>query len=248
MLRDFRSRSSWLAVAGLLLSSGAHNAPAQERRTNRIDVEQYTIDAEITPGNSTLAARAAVRFSPIDDNITSATFELNNALMTSRVVDEQGNQIPTTRNQTDSTIRLTFPQPLPKGKPVTITFEYDGRLTGNEESPVYGIKFAAIHPDFSYLMYPARWFPVNGYTVDRFGFDMKITVPPGYKALGSGIDSNEPSSDGMTTTRFKFSQPSFPGSIAVVRNDSPNTITSSGVATTLCFRESAPMAGAYGQE
>ncbi len=72
---------------------------------------------------------------------------------------------------------------------MTITFYYDGRLTGQEDSPVYGIKFAAIHPDYAYLMYPARWFPVSGYTTDRFAADMRITVPMGYTVLGSGLDT-----------------------------------------------------------
>ena len=59
-------------------------------------------------------------------------------------------------------VGLTLPQMLQKGKVAALTFIYDGKLTGNEESPVFGIKFAAIHPDFAYFMYPARWFPVNG--------------------------------------------------------------------------------------
>jgi hypothetical protein len=231
MLRDFRTRSVWPVVAGLLLFAGAS---AQERRTNRIDVEQYTIDAEIAPANATLAVKAAIRFSPVDDNIGSATFELNNALQIARVVDEQGKQIPTTRNPTDSSIRLTFDQPLPKGKPVTITFEYDGRLTGNEESPVYGIKFAAIHPDFAYLMYPARWFPVSGYTTDRFAADIHVSVPAGYTVVGSGMDAHQTAGD-KTTFSFKFSRSSFPGSIAVVK-DQPAKVQSEGVTTTLYFR------------
>ena len=37
---------------------------------------------------------------------------------------------------------------------------FDGRLSGQEDSPVYGIKFASIQNDFAYLLYPARWFPV----------------------------------------------------------------------------------------
>jgi len=244
MLRDFRARSSWPVVAGLLLFSGVQNA--QERRPQRIKVEQYTIDAEIAPANSTLAAKAAIRFSPVDDNVSTATFELNNALNIARVVDEQGTQIPTTRNQTDSTIRLTFAQPLPKGKPVTITFEYDGRLTGNEESPVYGIKFAAIHPDFAYLMYPARWFPVSGYTTDRFAAEMHISLPAGYTALASGLDTRAAAGD-KTTFSFKFSRPSFPGSIAVVK-DPPVKVQSDGLTTSLYFRgPEAPQAQQAGE-
>src|SRR5690349_7132650 len=116
MLRDLRLRSNWPVLAGFILLS-AQLAPAQERRptTSRIDVEQYTIDAEITPASSTLAAKARIRFSPVDDNITTATFELNNALNVARVLDEQGKQIPASRNQQESSVRLTFDQPLPKG-------------------------------------------------------------------------------------------------------------------------------------
>jgi hypothetical protein len=186
-----------------------------------------------------------VRFTPLDDNVASATFELNNALNISRVVDAQDKQIPASRNQQDSTVRLSFEQPLPKGQPVTIAFFYDGRLTGQEDSPVEGIKFAAIHPDFAYLMYPARWFPVSGYTTDRFAADVRVTVPAGYTVLGSGMDSRQAAGD-KNVFEFKFEHPSFPGSIAVVKGD-PVKVPSEGVTTSLYFRgPEADMAQAYG--
>jgi tetratricopeptide (TPR) repeat protein len=227
-------------AAGLL----AMAAPAQERRS-RIDVEQYTIDAEITPDKQFIAAKAVVRFTPLDDNVASAAFELNNALNISRVLDAQDKQIPASRNQQDSTVRLSFEQPLPKGQPVTIAFFYDGRLTGQEDSPVEGIKFAAIHPDFAYLMYPARWFPVSGYTTDRFAADVRVTVPSGYTVLGSGMDSRQ-AAGAKNVFEFKFEHPSFPGSIAVVKGD-PVKVPSEGVTTSLYFRgPEADMAQAYG--
>jgi hypothetical protein len=249
MHRDFRKRPAWPVLAGLLLFAGAPAVPAQERRSNsnRIDVEQYTIDAEITPDKSTLAVKAAIRFAPVDDNVSAATFELNNALNISRVVDDQGKPIPSSRNQQDSTLRLTFDQPLPQGKPVTITFEYDGRLTGNEESPVYGIKFAAIHPDFSYLMYPGRWFPVSGYTTDRFAAEMHVSVPAGYTVLGTGFDTHDTTA-GKNIYNFKFTRTSFPGSIAVVK-DQPVKVPSEGVTTTVYFRgPEAAMVQQVGEE
>src|ERR1035438_1192233 len=160
----------------LTVALSASAAWTQDRRS-RIHVEQYTIDAEVSPSAQSLTAKATVRFVPLDDNITSAAFELNNALAVSRVVDDKGKQIPASRNQQDFSVRLSFEQPLVKGQAVTITFYYDGKLSGQEDSPVYGIKFAAIHPDFTFLMYPARWFPVSGYTTDRFSADLSITVP-----------------------------------------------------------------------
>ena len=170
-----------LAV-GLTLFAGVLAAQSPERR-NRIDVQDYTIKAEINPNTQTITAQATVRFVPIDDGVTFATFELNNALNVSRVVDAQGKPVQAQRNQSDFTVRLSFDSPLPKGQPYSATFVYDGRLTGEEESPVSGMKFAAIHPDYAYFLYPARWFPVNGYSTDRFGADMQITVPNGFTVV-----------------------------------------------------------------
>ena len=107
-------------------------------------------------------------------------------------------------------MRLTFDPPLPKGQPASVTFYYDGKLSGQEDSPVYGIKFAAIHPDFAFLLYPARWFPVSGYTTDRFAADMKITVPAGYTVLGSGLDSHQAAGDKMRV-RVQDGQAVLPG-------------------------------------
>lgn len=238
-------RITALAAGVFALATGLF---AQERRaTSRIDIEQYTIEAEITPNTSTVAAKASVKFTPVDDNVTSASFELNNALNVSRVVDEQGKQIQASRNQQDFTVRLSFDQPLAKGKPVTVTFYYDGRLTGQEDSPVYGIKFAAIHPDYGYLMYPARWFPVSGYTTDRFGADMKVTVPMGYSVVGSGIDSKQTAAD-KNMFEFRLDRASFPGSIAVVK-DQPVKVSSESVNTAMYLRgPEAELVQQYGTE
>jgi aminopeptidase N len=233
-------------AAVLTLAVGASAAWAQDRRS-RIDVELYTIDAEVSPAAQSLTAKASVRFVPLDDNITTAAFELNNALNVSRVVDDKGKQIPASRNQQDYTVRLSFEQPLVKGQAVTLTFFYDGKLTGQEDSPVYGIRFAAIHPDFTYLMYPARWFPVSGYTTDRFAADLRITVPAGYTVLGSGNDSKETAGD-KTRYQIKFERPSFPGSIAIVKGQAAR-VASEGVTTSLYFRgPEADMAQLYGEQ
>src|SRR5882724_2806778 len=177
----------------LLVALAAVTAFAQERGARqRIDVQSYLIDAQIDPAAQTLNATALVRFTPLDDT-SSLTFELNNALNLSKVIDEDGRQIPASRMQQDMSVRLTLPQMLKKGKLAALTFVYDGKLTGTEESPVFGIKFAAIHPEFSYFMYPARWFPVNDYTTDRFSSDLKVTVPSGFKVVSrQRLERNRP--------------------------------------------------------
>src|SRR5271157_2273938 len=137
-LRVFRGLLPSLGFLAMVLAAPAP-APAQEQqRRARIDVQDYTIDAEISPTAQTLTAKAAVRFTAVDDNIATAGFELNNALNVSRVEDAAGKPIEMTRNQQDFSVRLTFQPPLPKGQTFTAIFSYDGRLTGAEESPVYG--------------------------------------------------------------------------------------------------------------
>ncbi len=237
---------AFVLVALTSVLTGRAQERAQQARA-RIDVQTVVLDAQIDPNAGTLSATAKVTFIPLD-NTSSVTFELNNGLNLTRVTDVEGRQITASRFGEDMSVRLSMPQVLPKGQPATLVFVYSGKLTGQEESPVFGIKFAAITPDVAYLMYPARWFPVNDYTADRFASDFKVTVPNGYHVVASGngvVDPNAPA--GMRTERFQFTQASFPGSIAVVRGD-PKTVSADGVTTQLYVRAGAAAAQAYGEE
>lgn len=240
------SRNLRIGVALAIAAAAA--VPALAQRRGRIDVQHYAIEAEVNPNTQSLSAKATVRFVPEDDNLNAASFELNNALNVSRVEDGNGRQVPASRSRQDFSVRLSFDPPLERGKPVSLTFHYDGQLTGSiEDSPVYGIKFAAVHPEFAYLLYPARWFPVSGYTTDRYSADISVSVPAGYKVLGSGLDSSAAAGERMIH-KFQFDRQSFPGSIAVVKGQG-NAITSAGATTTLYFRgPEQEMAGAYGEE
>ena len=234
-------------ICSVALASGTLLAQGQgQSQRPRIDVESYAIDAQVDPSAQTIRATAKVSFTPLDD-LSTLTFELNNALNLETVTDDAGRQVPASRTAQDMSVRLSLAATLPKGKPATLTFVYGGKLTGTEESPVWGIKFAAIHPDFAYLMYPGRWFPVNDYTTDRFITDLRVTVPSGFKVIASGLESADAAADGKTTVRFQTATPSFPASFAVVKGD-PTTIASGGIQTALYFRERKDMAGAYGQE
>jgi len=231
-----------LAVAGALYGQALYG---QDDKRSRIDVDSYIIDAQVNPDTQTLTARVAIKFLPLDDQISSATFELNNNLNISKIVDDKGQSVQGTRNQQDNSVRLTFPAPLPKNQPATVIFSYDGRLTGSEESPIYGIKFAEIQNDFAFLLYPARWFPISGYTADRFTSTMHITVPQGFQVIGAGSGGTAVNGD-HTTFTLDFTKPSFPGDIAVVKGQ-PVKNSNEGLTTTLWFRgPQAAEADAYG--
>src|SRR5579862_8858474 len=188
-------------VLVVVVSAGMGLAQDRQQARARIDVQTVALDAQVNPTAQTLNATAKITFIPLD-NTSTVTFELNNALNLTRVTDVEGRQIAASRFGEDMSVRLSLPQPLPKGQPATLTFVYEGKLTGQEESPVFGIKFAAITPDVAYLMYPARWFPVNDYTADRFASDFRVTVPDGYRVVASGNGTADPNAPaGMRTER-----------------------------------------------
>src|SRR5581483_8121895 len=125
-----------IVLIGLLTGAVSLGAAEDRGAKNQIDVSHYTITADVNPRTQALTANVQVQFVPVDASVTSAVFELNNALNVSRVVDGNGRQIPASRSAQDFGLRVSFPDPLPKGKPATVTFTYDGRLTGSEDSPV----------------------------------------------------------------------------------------------------------------
>jgi len=244
-------RNSWTqstARKPLLLAAlvaVALPAAAQRQRAD-IDVQHYKIDAEIEPAAQSLTAKAEVQFVPAEKT-SSVVFELNNALNVSRVEDAQGNQLSAERSQNDFTITVNFPQPLAKGQPAALRFTYDGRLTGNEDSPVFGITFAAIQDSHAFLLYPGRWFPVSGYTSDTFTADIRVSVPAGYRVVGPGTSTAGTSGE-RAVYSFTFDKPSFPGSIAVFRGEPISIAAEGGVNTTFYLssatREAAAANGA----
>ncbi|MBV9443996.1 MAG: hypothetical protein JO217_15040, partial [Acidobacteriaceae bacterium] len=219
---------------------------AQEK-PGRIDVQKYTIDAEVNPRTQSIIATAKIEFMALDA-VNDATFELNNALTVTKALDSRGQSLQMARNTNDFTVKVFFPASLPKSQAVQITLAYSGKITGDEESPISGIKFAALHPDFGYLLYPARWFPVSGYTSNRFAADLHITTPADYQVIASGDEKTDIASNGRRLYSFHYEKASFPGSIALVKGEGTR-VSAQGITSTLFFRDSeAASAQAYGEE
>ena len=195
--------------------------PALAAEKTRLRVDDYQIDAELTPHTHKISARAKVKFTALDD-LNAATFELHNGLRVTKVTDDTGQTLSAERIRQDFTVRVQLSKPLSKDSSTTLAFEYDGTLDSADESPVQGLKLASISDETSYLLYAARWFPVNAYGINRFTATMNITVPAHMVVIGSGKETaGGPSSSkkagpgglpGKTYT-FTWDKPSFPGSI-----------------------------------
>jgi predicted negative regulator of RcsB-dependent stress response len=149
-----------------------------------LEVTGYVIDAQVNPATHMLAARAKVTFTA-NQASDAAVFELHGALQVTQVTDASGAALNGERGN-NASVRVTPQQALVAGQSYTWTFTYAGALTGADGGPVEGLKLASIADPISYLLYAGRWFPMVGYTTDRFTAEMHVFVPAGYTVIGSG--------------------------------------------------------------
>src|SRR5580704_13905793 len=142
-----RQRRALTHLVALLMLLGSLHAWAAEK--TRLRVDDYQIDAELTPHTHKIAARAKVKFTALED-ITAATFELHNGLRVTKVTDDAGKTVTTERITQDFTVRVLLSKPLSKDSSTSLTFEYDGTLESADDSPVQGLKLASINDETSY--------------------------------------------------------------------------------------------------
>jgi aminopeptidase N len=209
IVRNLRTIIAVLAIF-LLVRAEAFAAPARPQ----LQVTGYVINADLYPADNKLSATAVVTFTALED-LTSPIFELNNGLQLSRVTDASKKPLEAERLATNSTVRFTLSNPIPKGTSATWTFEYSGTLKGSDNSPVEGIKLASVEDPISILLYPGRWFPMVGLYTNRFTAEMHIRVPGDERVVGSGSGVAAPKSVGGNRTEYTFnwSKPGFPGTI-----------------------------------
>ena len=214
--RPRRALSTRIAVLLLLFVA----LPGWAAEKQRLRVDDYQIDAELTPHTHRIAARAKVKFTALED-LNVASFELNNAMRVNKVLDAAGKPLSAERVTQDFTVRVQLPNGLAKDSSTTLTFDYEGVLDSADDSPVQGLKLASVNDDTSYLLYAGRWFPVNGYGLNRFTATINITIPAHMVVIGSGKStvSEVPPKKGtagglpLKTYSFTWSKPSFPGTI-----------------------------------
>ncbi len=207
------------SLALLLLFFAAMPSWAAEKA--RLRVDDYQIEAELTPHLHQITATAKVKFTALQD-LNVAVFELHNGLRVTKVMDASNKPLSAERVTQDSTVRVPLPQGLQKDASTSLTFEYEGQLETADYSPVPGLKLAYIGDYTSYLLYAGRWFPVSGYGLNRFTSTISVNVPSHMLVIGSGNStvsdnaaSKKSSSNGLPTKTFTFvsTKPSFPGTI-----------------------------------
>ena len=204
------------SFCGAVLLFAASGLSAQQKPT--IDITGYTINAQLSPADHKLSATAQVTFTALN-NTDTAIFELHGALRVEKVATTANLPLSGERGP-NATVIVTPTTPLVKGQQYTWIFTYDGMLDGDAGSPVEGLKLAQVGDPTSYLLYAGRWFPMVGYMTDRFTADIHITLPAGYRVIGSGPTTSAPAAGGEQHN-FHWAKPGFPGTIIAGKFDAP---------------------------
>jgi hypothetical protein len=222
-----------LPMAGLMTPASAQ-AQRPERPT--LAIAGYVIDAEIDTATHHLAARAVVAFTA-PETAEVVSFGFHPALKVTKISDESG-KLLTGERSADGTIRVTPAAPFVRGQAAHWTFDYEGVITGSEDGPVEGLKLAAIQEPITYLLYPARWFPMTGYLTDRFTAEMHIRVPRGMRVFASGsLGASKPvtlaSGKPGDQYDFNWTKPGFPGTVIAGRYVNPVSMGAGNVKVYL---------------
>jgi predicted negative regulator of RcsB-dependent stress response len=230
-------------LAFLMIACAIAVVPAfAQRERPALNITGYVIDPELDTTAHHIAATTVVSFTA-PANLDVVNFGFHPALKVTKITDESGKLLDGERTA-DGSIRVTAAAPFVAGQTAHWTFVYDGVITGNEDGPIEGLKLAAIQEPITYLLYPARWFPVTGYMTDRFTAEMHIRVPQGMRVFASGATGNPKSvtlSTGKPGSEYDFSwtKPGFPGTVIAGRFADPFTAGPGNVKVYLTITHQA---------
>jgi aminopeptidase N len=180
----FRTERLFGGTALFLLAAVCASAQAPHafpfRATN------YDVEVQLQPESQTLAALAKVDF-VANEVARTVLVELHPDLHINSVKSATGQQLSFQRDNTDPLyVTVGLPETATPGKQFTLTFDYTGPISNEDDSPTKGLKFGSIDKTSAYLLLPARWFPLTNYPSNRYTGTFKIIVPSSFVVVGTG--------------------------------------------------------------
>ncbi len=177
------STASLLASLLLLACAPLH---AQTPRSSSFLADHYDVSATLDPITQSLSAVAKVEFKA--QEVSSAVrVELHPNLNVTVVKSAEGKTLGFERDsQNPLNLIVNLLSPVAPGAKVTLTFTYAGPLANEENSPVPGVRAAAINRDGAFLLLPARWFPLTNYPSNRYTATFRLNVPEAFAVAGTG--------------------------------------------------------------
>lgn len=167
-------------------------ASAQAPRAFPFRATNYDVEVQLQPQTHTISALAKVDFVANEVGRT-VLVELHPDLHINSVRDSSGTALNFQRDNTDPLyVTVGLADVATPGKTFTLTFDYTGPLSNEDDSPTKGLKFGSIDTDSAYLLLPARWFPLTNYPSNRYTGTFKIIVPANFVVVGTGKSAGPP--------------------------------------------------------
>jgi tetratricopeptide (TPR) repeat protein len=200
-----------IAVISPAIYSSENQAPP------RIDVQDYKISTTLTPDTHELKAAATISFLPLEatDHIV---LELSENLSVRKVLNSEDAELDFGQEEIGpGYLSIRFPKRLDAEKTTKITIEYQGGFDRDRYSRSYARdeNSAYIGMEGSYLMYSAKWFPINRFLVDRATASLEVTVPLGMTVIGPGSQLPVATKGINEVFSWTAKTPILPGSIIV---------------------------------
>jgi aminopeptidase N len=188
MIRS-KTRSKNMKSASLLavlLICSAVPVMAQAPPPPALLADHYDISATLDPITQTLSAVAKVDFKAREVS-GAVRVELHPNLNVTDVKSADGKTLGFERDTQNPLILIVnLTTPVAATGKVTLTFTYSGPLANEENSPVPGVRAAAITRDGAFLLLPARWFPLTNYPSNRYTATFRLNVPDSFAVVGTG--------------------------------------------------------------
>jgi tetratricopeptide (TPR) repeat protein len=186
MARSRRVPGIFLHFALILPLCLAAPLRAQAPRPVNFLAENYDVSATLDSIGQSISATAKIDFKAVEAS-SSVRVELHPNLVVKEVRSADGKQLTFERdNQNPLVVIVQLPTPVATAGHVTLTYTYAGLLFNEENSPVPGVRAAAINKDGAYLLLPARWFPLTNFPSNRYTATFRLNVPDTFAVAGTG--------------------------------------------------------------
>lgn len=186
MWSDSLPKMCFAGAVLLLVALTSHSTPAQVSRAYPFRASNYDVEALIQPNDQTITVEARVVFvaSEVSRNVL---VELHPDLHVQSVKTTNGQPLNFERDDhSPLLLNIGLPEALAPGKTVSLTFQYSGPVSDENDSPARGVRLASVDKTSAYLLQPARWFPLTDYPANRYTGTFKIVVPSTFAVVGTG--------------------------------------------------------------
>jgi aminopeptidase N len=223
----------------LLLAVIAPAVYSQSRKSTsaapRIEVENYKIAANLSPDAHEVQAAATITLKPLEQT-DFVVFQLSENLSVQKVLNSDGVELEFGQDEIGpGYLSVRFSRPLAAGTSVTLTIQYQGGFDRDRFSRMYtkDENSAYIGMEGTYLMYTAKWLPINRFLSDRATATLEVTVPLGMTVIGPGTQLPVATKGISETFGWAAKVPTLPGSI--VAGQYNHKKVQSGDFTLDCF-------------